>query len=220
MDFDSLFPRLVQHHIATVSQPHPMTMGVSWMWANNGIFKRGANPSMDIIIQVARGCAVPGLTNILPRVRWATWGSRLPATLLTALLSDAQHAAVTVNGVARPIEKQYFIVYRDDTVRLVAPKAQRGTATTLHYVMPCDGCVLVDIHSHHALAGGAFFSATDTHDDAGLGVSIVIGHILTQPEIVCRLNVYGDHQIVPAMTLFDGLGPFRDRGADDAITDR
>jgi hypothetical protein len=78
----------------------------------------------------------------------------------------------------------------------------------VRYEMP-DRRALLDIHSHHAMQ--PFFSTTDDSDDTWLSASVVIGDIFTQPSILCRLNVYGTRQIVPATLLFDDLGPFVDK---------
>ena len=208
---------LSAHHVATIQQPLPAGFGVRWVWAQNGIFKRGANATMEILLQVGTSdCVVPGLTSLLAGVRWSVWPRRIPAHWLDALLADARQAGTT----RQPIEKQYFFVHRNGAARLIAPRNQVGTAANVHYAMPTDEHILVDAHSHHQLAGGAFFSGTDDRDDTGLSVSVVIGHIFSRPEILCRLNVYGHHQIVPAITLFDGLGPFVDKaGVYDADID-
>jgi hypothetical protein len=67
--------------------------GIDWIYAANGIFKRGTGP--DISLQ-ARVCPidadVPGLAQLLPCVRWASWPWRVPGELLPALLKDAQRA--------------------------------------------------------------------------------------------------------------------------------
>ena len=57
----------------------------------------------------------------------------------------------------------------------------------------------------------------DDADDAGLSVSAVLGRIMDDPTMLCRLNVYGEHQLVPATLVFAGLGPFRDGFTDGPV---
>lgn len=214
-DLASAFAALVQHHIATPAQPLPEDgNGIRWIWAHNGIFKRGVSSELDLLIPVGKTWPTPGLAPLLPHVRFARWPTRLPGQLLTPLLEDAKRAAIG-DQVVRPIEKQYFFVWRDG-VRVVAPRGQDASAVHLRYTMPKSGPILVDLHSHHGMA--AYFSATDDRDDTGLSVSAVIGTIYTQPTIRCRLNVYGDRWEVPPLLIFDTLGPFV-QGGRDAATD-
>jgi PRTRC genetic system protein A len=206
---------LVGHHVATLTCPWPEpTTPITWVVAVNGTFKHGCSADLDVVIQVWSGdCGIPGLARLLPQVRWSAWPQRLPGDLLAPLLESARQAMAPTgaSSVLRPVEKQFFLVWRDGTVRLIAPRAQEGTASHLRYTMPERGVVLCDIHSHHAMR--PYFSATDDRDDAGLSVSVVIGDIYQRPTLLCRLNVYGHRQIVPAALVFDHLGPFRDAGS-------
>lgn len=207
---------LTRRHFATPEQPLPdAAPGISWIVAANGIFKRGVNDRLDLLIRVAPlEAPIAGLSMLLPHVRWAPWPQRLPAGFLTALLGNARQA-MSAGALARPVEKQYFIVFRDGGPHLITPRGQDATAGRVSYVMPVRGSILVDLHSHHELP--AFFSQVDDRDDVGLSVSVVVGRIFTRPELACRLNVYGARQIVPATLIFDGLGPFRDTlGGHDA----
>lgn len=208
-DLASIFSGLQRHHLATAARPLPdAAPGITWIVAANGVFKRGVDADRDVLIQTWRGAIdAPGLASLLPHVRWPAWPQRLPAFFLAELLADARKA-MSGDSVARPIEKQYFVVYRDDKPRLIAPGGQNATPGRVSYPMPTRGAVLCDLHSHHEM--GAYFSQTDDRDDMGLSVSAVVGHIFTRPEIVLRLNCYGHRQLVPATLVFDGLGPFRD----------
>jgi PRTRC genetic system protein A len=174
---------------------------VEWIWAANGIFKRGISPTIEALICVSPTAPVPGLAPLAPYVRWPAASDRLPGQLLEFLLYDARRAAGG-DRVATPIEKQYFFVERDG-VRLVAPRDQDATASRVRYTMPVSGVPLLDIHSHHALR--AYFSPTDDADDQGLSVSAVVGNIFRQAEIVVRINIYGHRQLVPALSIFDML---------------
>lgn len=218
-----IFGDLVRHQVARKDTSDYMVKhpGITWLYAANGVWKRGTSATISL-----QGLAcpleydVPGLINLTPYFFWPAWKYRLPGELLMPLLRDAQRAGTDGPdgfGLVRPIEKQYFFVERDG-VRVVAPRGQDGTATSLRYPMPASGTMLLDLHSHHAMR--AYFSLTDDRDDQGLSVSAVIGNIYIQPEIVVRLNIYGLHCPVPASMVFDSLGPFVDRYAGGSRDDQ
>lgn len=217
-DLAALFAGLVRHHVATPACPLPDPCpGITWIWAANGVYKRGVSNDLDLMIPVGISWPAPGLAKLLPHVRYKQWPQRLPGALLRPLLEDAKQAAAG-GTVLRPLEKQYFFIWRDG-VRVVAPKGQDASAVHLRYAMPTGGPVLLDLHSHHGM--DAYFSATDDRDDAGLSVSAVIGKIYTRPTIVVRINVFGQRWDVPALCVFDELGPFADgySGGQHASTD-
>lgn len=215
-DLAAIFAHLVKHHVATPACPLPDACpGITWIWAANGVYKRGVSAELDLLIPVGISWPAPGLAKLLPHVRYKHWPQRLPGALLGPLLSDAKRAAIG-DTVLRPIEKQYFFVWRDG-VRVVAPRGQDASAVHLRYAMPQSGPVLLDLHSHHGM--DAYFSATDDRDDSGLSVSAVVGKIYTRPTIVVRINVFGQRHTVPALMMFDSLGPFADGyGGDNAAT--
>lgn len=216
-DLSTAFSGLVRHQIATpgCALP-PANPGITWIWAHGQIFKRGATPAIEVCIPVHDTPIVPGLAPLLPFVHWAAHPRRLPGALLTPLLANAQRA-VSNDRIARPIEKQYFYVWRRGAVRLIAPTAQVGTPGSLRYEPPPADEVLCDIHSHHEMP--AYFSATDDRDDTGIGVSAVIGRIFTRPTITVRLCCYGHRLRVPATLVFDSLGPFMDAWAMQEVQD-
>lgn len=187
------------------------TSPTTWLVAQNGTFKRGYNQVLDIIIHVDTvPPVIPGLKPLAPMVRWLHLPSRIPGALLPPILDHARSVYGQAHGVIQPIEQQYHIVQTGHQLSVVVPE-QHASFTTVAYTMPTES-VLCDIHSHGALP--AFFSAgsaaSDDADDTGLSVSVVIGDIFADPTILCRLNVYGHRQIVPATLIFDDLGPFRD----------
>lgn len=205
---------LVQTHVATLATPlPPATPGICWVFGADGLYKRGVNSDLDLLVPVAsyqRGGAplVPGLATLLPHVRFRSVPGRLPSAALGHIL---EHALRCHDGrpVARPIEQQYFVTYRADRpwkpIRVAVPP-QDATAGAVRYALRIPGQILVDIHSHHTMR--AYFSGVDDADDTGLSISLVIGTIFTRPEIVARLNVYGHRRRIPVELVFDGLGPF------------
>lgn len=204
-DLQAIFSSLTRYHIATELNPlPPMQAGVTWIWAANGIWKRGVDGTCDILIRVSQVTTVPGLALLVPHARWLGVPDRIPGGLLTALLDHARRAG-DAQTISRPIEQQYFVTYRaglPQPFRLAAP-TQDARAMQVSYEMPKQGQRLIDIHSHHSMP--AFFSSTDDRDDTGLSISAVVGHIFDRPEIAIRANVYGHHQVLPALALFDHL---------------
>ena len=221
IDLSTIFGTLIRHQVARAdSQAYLAAQpGIDWLYAANGIFKRGRSDTIELQgLASPVHYAVPGLVNLVEYVHFFAWPRRLPGELLAPLLADAQRAG-SAGAIAHPIEKQYFFVEREG-VRVVAPRGQEATATSLRYVMPHSGTPLLDLHSHHSMR--AYFSHTDDRDDQGLSVSAVIGNIFIRPELVVRLNIYGLHCPVPATMVFDRLGPFIDRyagGSRDADLD-
>jgi PRTRC genetic system protein A len=209
-DLTTVFASLQQHHIATPSYPLPECRpGVAWIWAANGIFKRGIDATLDILICVQPTRCVPGLAQLVPHVQFRTHEGRIPGQLLGAIFDHARQAG-DGGAISRPVEQQYFITWRADQPRpfRVALPRQETTATRVRYEMTVQGQVLVDIHSHHAM--NAYFSSTDDRDDSGLSISAVVGQIFDRSEVCVRANVYGHHAALPALTIFDRLVDCRD----------
>lgn len=206
-DLASAFAGLLTYHVATPACPLPLAApGITWIFAANGVFKRGVDRQLDALVCVKRWPAgdIPGLASLMPYARWAAWPGRLPGALLDPLLENAVNAASDDGAVLRPIEKHYCFVRTPSGIKLIAP-VQQGTAGRVVYE-PLPG-TLADIHSHHGMA--AFFSSTDDADDTGLSVSGVVGRIFEDPEILLRINVFGHRQQIPALSIFNSLGPFR-----------
>jgi len=204
-DLSAVFATLVRHHVATPTHPLPEArVGITWIWAQNGIFKRGVDSSFDILVCVGHAPRVSGLACLVPHARSTACSERIPGGLLEALLDHARRAG-DGGAIVRPIEQQYFITYRQGLsrpFRLAAP-TQQASAVSVRYEMPKCGQRLLDLHSHHSMA--AYFSATDDRDDTGLNISAVVGRIFDKPEITIRANVYGHHQRLPPLSLFDHL---------------
>ncbi|HEU4328843.1 MAG TPA: Mov34/MPN/PAD-1 family protein [Roseiflexaceae bacterium] len=205
-DLAVIFADLHRHHVATPREPlPPPARGATWIWAGNGIWKRGSSAALEALICV---CPVttPGLAELEPSVRWTTHDGRIPGALLAGLLDHARRAGAREGAVDRPIEQQYFITYQAGAARpfQVEVPPQRASATAVDYELGhLSGVPLVDLHSHHSLL--AYFSPTDDRDDDGLSVSAVVGEIFKRPAIAVRINVYGHHQRVPAALVFDEL---------------
>ncbi|HEU4328831.1 MAG TPA: Mov34/MPN/PAD-1 family protein [Roseiflexaceae bacterium] len=206
-DLATIFAGLHRHHTATPREPlPPPEPGVTWIWAGNGVWKRGVSSTLDLLICVHR-IETPGLAALQPHARWRTHDGRIPGELLEGVFDHARRAgAPGRGGVLSLVEQQYFITWQDGADRpfQVEVPPQEATATSVRYELATSGVVLVDLHSHGALE--AFFSSMDNDDDGGwLSVSAVIGNVVERPGIAVRLNVYGHHQRVRALDVFTTL---------------
>jgi hypothetical protein len=210
-DLATIFASLVRHHIATPATPLPeRTPGITWIWSADGIYKRGVNEHLEALIPVSRTRPIPGLASIRPCVRWQNYTrQRLPGGLLHAALAAALRSTQIIGGLIVPAELQAFVVLNGVEPELHIPPQHAGLVY-VYYTLPSDAPIMLDLHSHHVMLGR--FSPQDAADDvsAGLSVSAVIGNLFVQPEILVRINIYGDHCIVPALLVFDDLGPFVD----------
>ena len=212
-DLVALFSaQLHREHVVTAACPlpnHPTPL--TWLYAANGTFLRGANPSRVVCVRVSDQGSDRSDLVLTSGASWPGYGERLPGWILQRVLA---HARTAVDRRGRPVEQQYWVTDRGAGLTVVRPP-QLATAVTV--ITPrLDLPVLCDIHSHHRMA--ASFSRTDDRDDAlQLGVAAVIGSLCTRPTIRVRLTVYGATEDVPATTIFSGLGPFQDAlgGADD-----
>jgi PRTRC genetic system protein A len=209
---------LLNYHIATTARPLPHAApGITWIWAADGIYKRGQDAVCTVLAHVGLAAPVPGLAELMPGVTWHAYPRRLPGQLLAAMLAHARKAAVpNGGGVLRPIEQQYHVVLEAQRLRVRVP-LQAASPGRVRYQMPA-GAVLLDLHSHHGMP--AYFSATDDRDDTGLGVSAVVGRIFDRPEIAVRLCCYGHTQRIPAFSIFDSLPGCRDTYEDDHAATR
>lgn len=176
--------------------------GYEYVLAGNGLFVRAADSRMAAMVKVAPArlhgleAAIPYFHLKLPKV---------PAGALPALMTHARGQL--------PDEAMYQFYWDDKFWRCRAPRSVAG-ASLIQF--EDDGQAVVDLHSHGTI--GAFFSSTDNADEAGLRFYAVVGALLTaRPEIALRVGVYGHHWIIPAASVFEGLGPFCDIG--DRLTE-
>nr|WP_255604351.1 Mov34/MPN/PAD-1 family protein [Oscillochloris sp. ZM17-4] len=208
---NDLLRQMTHYHTAGPDDLVPERVGISYIWAGNGVFKYGRNVDTEVIVLHEAG-STPGLPELHPAVAWEHWPGRLPAALLDQVLAEARAALAPQGGdgpageLLIPIEAQWLVVLDDEAQPHLYQPKQMANPSQVRYEL--DRRYLVDLHSHHRMA--PFFSATDDRDDTWLSASVVVGNIFAQPTILCRLNVYGTRQMVPATLLFDGLGPFTD----------
>jgi PRTRC genetic system protein A len=133
---------------------------------------------------------------------------RIPELLLLSTLADARGQL--------PREAMYHFRFEPATGWRVTQPQQEQTWARVGYAYDDPAGIVLDLHSHHTLP--AFFSPTDDGDEQEGRFYAVIGRLdLPNPQLVLRLGLYG-HWLsnVPALALFEGLGPLVDTYLDDS----
>lgn len=187
---------------------------VTYIMAGNGIFKRGHDEHLDIIvpyIEFDESQHIPGLDPLRASVIWKRYPcAKMPGQLLEQVYLHARQQ--------EQAEFQYQITYDPGNpmfVNIHLPK-QDTTAVSIRYDVTPGVPILVDLHSHHNMS--AYFSATDDHDDLGLSVSVVIGRLRSiQPEIVARLNCWGTYVDISPWEIFTNIYPFEEAGDPEPV---
>lgn len=137
---------------------------------------------------------------------------RIPGHLLQETLADAR----------RNLNLEFMYHFRFDPGGrgwFVTRPEQERSGARVGYLNHDPAGIVLDLHSHHTMP--AFFSSTDDRDERGGRFYAVIGRLdRPRPELILRLGAYG-HWLdnIPALTLFDELGPFVDTYAGDYAGD-
>jgi PRTRC genetic system protein A len=127
---------------------------------------------------------------------------RIPGRLLQAVLADAGHTM--------GLEVVYHFRFEPGQGWYVTRPDQSQGRTRVGWDEANQADIILELHSHHTMP--AFFSETDDRDERGGRLYGVMGRLDTaQPQLVLRQGLYGHwlHNI-PALTLFEDLGPFVD----------
>jgi PRTRC genetic system protein A len=181
----------------TVDSP-PTGALCEYLVAGNGLFVRAEDARLEACIPVA-AAVCPGLADLIPCARLKL--GRIHPAYLTSIYQSA------VRRLPNEAAYQFLLDASDPVPWRVAMPAQLATPTGVDYTD--DPLAVVDLHSHGALP--AFWSATDDSDECGLRFYVVVGHVGTDaPTIFCRVGVYGHRWNVPALSIFEALGPFTD----------
>lgn len=203
-------PSPIQYHIHR-GQDIPTAWPYAYVLAANGLYKLADHPVFYASLRLGPA-RVAGLS------RWPEEGvllrvPKIPAKWLYTVLEHAQKAGEQRSGgageIVRPVEQMYQFHWNGGGWRVAVPKQRTGVGYIIYQVGQ-DANVVLELHSHHEMR--AFFSGVDNRDEQGARFYAVIGRIYSRPEIRLRLGVYGDFVELPAMALFEGLGPFEEAG--------
>jgi PRTRC genetic system protein A len=203
----------ISESILAEDLPLPKIGNVMYQYvvAANGLFIRAEDSRLEALVKVATA-RLTGLADLVQGANLKV--DRVPGVWLRSVLASARKRM--------PNEAMYQFWWDGTshnavtrTWRCTMP-AQISSPTALQF--DDLGQTVIDLHSHNSMP--AFFSSTDDADEQGLRFYAVIGRIDTdQPEIRCRVGVYGHFLDVPADMIFDDLGPFVDRlGEEDGST--
>lgn len=183
------------------SLPPIRAAGYEYVLAGNGLFVRAEDSRLAAMVKIARA-NLHGLEAVVPYFYFKL--PKVPIGFLNAIYRRSREVA--------PDEAMFQFNW-DGAWRCEAP-AQTHDGASVRF--KDDGLGVIDLHSHGLL--GAFFSGTDDADEGGLRFYAVIGALRSlRPEIAARVGVYGHHWIVPALAVFEALGPFFDVG--DMLTE-
>ncbi len=130
---------------------------------------------------------------------------RIPGELLLDVLADAQ----------ANLHQEMMYQFRFDRPQgwaVTRPAQERSRARVGYRADPTG--VALDLHSHHTMP--AYFSGADNADEQGGRFYAVIGRLdRAGPELALRLGMYGAWLAVPALALFDDIGPLVQVHGDD-----
>lgn len=186
----------------------PLTaLGYEYVVAGNGLFIRAEDSRLAALVPIADDLTLHGLVALEPSVEFKL--PRVPEAYLLAVWQSARRHL--------PNEAMYQLLCDDKRWRIVMPR-DIASPTPISLDFDDDSNTVIDLHSHARTE--AFFSPTDDSDERGLRGYCVVGKVDTeQPEVLCRVGVYGHHLLIAADTLFESLGPFRDV-YDDVVQER
>lgn len=185
--------------------PPVKALGYEYVVAANGLFIRAESRYLRACVPVHPFLGEPlkGLENVAPYASLVNL-PRIPISLLWHALGDAR--------ARLPNEAAYLFVPvqrgGDMGWQCVFPE-QKATRLSVEY--EDNPASVVDLHSHNTM--DAFFSPQDNRDQQGLRLYCVIGRVDTaQPELACRVGVYGHFMDVP-------MGDVFETGVDTPIID-
>ncbi len=124
---------------------------------------------------------------------------RIPERLLQEALADARRNL--------DLEHMYHFRIGEKGWQVTRPQ-QEQSLSRVGYLDRNQAGIALELHSHHRMP--AYFSPTDDGDEQGGRFYAVMGRLdRPNPELTLRLGMYGPWlPNVPALSLFEGLGPF------------
>jgi len=141
----------------------------------DGLYIHAKNPLLDACI-----CIAPAEIRGLAIVKEEVY------LIHNKILRSLYELSEDLFFMAAPKEAFAAIVWKDNEYHLVYPD-QENSEGGVKYSRPPN--TILDIHSHGEMP--AFFSGTDTKDEQGFNLSLVIGKVETKPEYQLRLCCYG-----------------------------
>lgn len=175
-------------------QPGPLNF--DYLLAGNGLFLRGRQSGLEIVVPVSM---IRGLPLLVPGIRWDY--PLVPPTLVAQMLHQACQARTPDGGL---LEILFYLTYEDKSWQLHTPEQDQTPGSVLAREVGVWPRTLIEVHSHGALR--PFFSATDNRSEGLLRIYAVLGRVGTSPAILTRGGAYGVYLPVPASMIFDLTG--------------
>ena len=147
----------------------------NYVLAGNGLYIQASGPLIRASVCIA-DAEVRGLNPLEERLELVR--GKIPRYIYD----------LAVSGLcANPSQERYLAVTWEGQYRLRAP-VQESSASSVTY--NTQESTILDIHSHGTMK--PFFSYTDTCDEQGLRLYMVVGHLdHLIPEVKMRVGVYG-----------------------------
>jgi len=147
----------------------------NYVLAENGLFVQASGPLIRASVCIA-DAKVRGLSPVEEKVELVK--GKIPRYIYDLAISGLG---------ADPCQERYLAVTWEGQYHLRAP-AQETSACSVTYDRQVS--TILDIHSHGTMK--PFFSWTDDHDEQGLRLYMVVGHLdYLIPEVKMRVGVYG-----------------------------
>lgn len=183
---------------ATSTQlPPAAALGYEYVVTARGVFIRAEAQYLRacVLAQPFFGCPLTGLAEIEPYAELVNL-PRISTSHLWSVIVSAR-AKMPNEGMF-----QFIPAEREAGGMGWQRRSPRQTATRYQVDFEDNPASIVDLHSHNTM--GAFFSPQDNRDEQGFRLYCVIGRLDTeQPEILCRVGVFGHFMNVPMTAVFD-----------------
>jgi hypothetical protein len=190
------FPKLVDHLIYRNTLPPLQAPMYDYVMTANGVFIRARRAGLYVQFPVTCG-PIRDLQALQDEIVFEY--PRVPAPILTEMV-DRSRRVVVPN-----VEVLFHLVYEAETWTLYEPpQVRQGWSVRPLEDGPGSSYAkaLIEVHSH--FTDRAYFSVSgDDKDEQGFRLYAVLGNVLTQPEILTRVGVYGHHWIIPARHAFE-----------------
>lgn len=187
-------PKLVDHLIYRDTLPPLQAPMYDYVLAANGVYLRAKRAGLYVQFPVAGG-VIHDLQSLEDQIVFEY--PRVPERIVTEMLDRSQRV------VFPNVEVLFHLVYEAEAWTLYEPPQVRSGWS----VRPAEdgprssyAKAIIEVHSH--FSERAFWSPGDTQEEQGFRIYAVLGSVMTKPEILTRIGVYGHHWIIPAATVY------------------
>lgn len=196
-------PKLVDHLIYRDTLPPLRAPMYDYVLAANGVYIRARRAGLYVQFPVTYG-AIHDLQHLEDRI--VLEHPRVPEKLVTEMLERSRRV------VLPNVEVLFHLVYEAEAWTLYEPpQVRNGWGVRPAEDGPGSSYARAIIEAHSHFTQPAYFSSSgDDKDEQGFRIYAVLGNVLTKPEILTRVGVYGHHWLIPAATVFELPSNIRD----------